>query len=179
MDFLFYFNWFDYLISFVLGIYLLLGFLKGLFKEAKSIATLTLSVFFAWAFRDYSESFLNILIKVENLNDIFSFLLMFLPIYLVISLLIKLFFKGINFFNSGFLDKFLGSLIGFLKGGLIIIIVFLLSNEYIIYQSWWEKSYLSEQILFLADLIKSSVDLISYEEIKDIKINKNFLEDNL
>jgi uncharacterized membrane protein required for colicin V production len=69
------------------------------------------------------------------------------------------------------MDRILGSLIGFFKGSLIIITVFLLSDEYIMQKSWWKSSYLSDQIYDSAEFLGSLVGKVPYQEIKDIKVN--------
>ena len=73
-------------------------------------------------------------------------------------------------------DRILGSFVGFSKGFLIMITLFLLGDEYIMSQFWWKDSYLSEDIYYYAELVGSLVGQVPLEEIKDIQLDEKLLK---
>ena len=172
MDFLLYFNWFDFLISLIAGTFVVLGIVKGFYQEFISVAIWIVSIIVAWFFRDYPNDFISSIIADREMQEMFSFLLIFIIIFIFFRVIGKALIKGINSMQKSAMDRILGSIIGFFKGSLIIITVFLLSDEYIMEKSWWKSSYLSDQIYDSAELLGGLVGKVPYQEIKDINVKE-------
>ena len=77
--------------------------------------------------------------------------------------------------SSGELGIVFGSFFGGLRGSVIIIMLFLVGETYIMRQTWWKDSYMSDYILTGADHLGSFIGRVPYEEInaEDLEIDKN------
>ena len=76
------------------------------------------------------------------------------------------------------MDRILGSFIGFTKGFLLTITIFLVSDEYIMSKNWWKTSYLADNIYESAEIIGTLVGKVPYKEIKEIQVDEKLLENN-
>ena len=173
MDFLLYFNWFDFLVSLFLGTFVVLGIVKGFYQEFISIGIWISSIVVAWIFRDYPNNFISSIIADKEMQELFSFLLIFIIVFLFFRIIGKALIKGINSMQKSAMDRLLGSFVGFAKGSIFIITVFLLSDEYIMQKGWWKSSYLSDQIYSSAELVGSFVGRVPYQDLKEIKVENN------
>jgi uncharacterized membrane protein required for colicin V production len=83
--------------------------------------------------------------------------------------------KGMNSMQKGLLDRIFGGLFGGFRGSVIIIVMFLVGDTYIMRQTWWKDSYMSDYILTGADLLGSFVGKLPYKELnsKDLDLEKN------
>ena len=178
MDFLLYFNTFDFLISLFLVAFTILGIVKGFYQEFISIGIWIASIIVAWVFRYFPQDFVSGIIADKEMQEWFSFLLIFIFVFIFFRIIGQALIKGINSMQKSAVDRILGSLVGFSKGFLIMTTIFLLGDEYIMEQSWWEISYLSDGIYYSAELIGNLVGQVPFEEIKDIQINEKLLDSN-
>ena len=73
------------------------------------------------------------------------------------------------------LDRIFGGLFGGFRGSVIIIVMFLVGDTYIMRQTWWKDSYMSDYILTGADHLGSFVGKVPYKEInsEDLDLEKN------
>ena len=150
MDFLLYFNTFDFLVSMFIVGFTCLGTVKGFYQEFVSIGIWVGSIIVAWIFRYFPQEFVSGIIADKEMQEWFSFLLIFIFVFLFFRIIGQALIKGINSMQKSAVDRILGSFVGFFKGFLIMVTVFLLGDEYIMSQSWWKNSYLSEDIYFYA-----------------------------
>ena len=83
--------------------------------------------------------------------------------------------KGMNSMQKGLLDRIFGGLFGGLRGTVIILVMFLVGDAYIMRQTWWKDSYMSDYILTGADQLGSFVGKVPYKEInsEDLDLEKN------
>ena len=178
MDFLLYFNTFDFLISlFIIG-FTILGMVKGFYQEFISIGIWIGSIIVAWIFRYFPQDFVSEFIADKEMQEWFSFLLIFIFVFIFFRVIGQALIKGINSMQKSAVDRILGSLIGFTKGFLIMTTAFFLGDEYIMEQSWWENSYLSDGLYYSAELIGNLVGQVPFDELKDIQIDEKLLERN-
>ena len=176
MDFLFYFNSFDFLITLFLVIFTILGIVKGFYQEFISIGIWIVSIIVAWIFRYFPQEFIEGIISDKEMQEMFSFLLIFIIAFIFFRIIGKAIIKGINSMQKSAMDRILGSFIGFSKGFLLTITIFLLSDEYIMSKSWWKSSYLADNIYESAELLGGLVGKVPYKEIKEIQVDKKLLE---
>jgi uncharacterized membrane protein required for colicin V production len=80
--------------------------------------------------------------------------------------------------HKSVMDRILGSFIGFAKGFLLTITIFLLSDEYIMSNNWWKTSYLADNIYASAEVIGSFVGKVPFNDIKEIQVDEKLLESN-
>lgn len=178
MDFLLYFNLFDYLISLFVITFTVLGIVKGFYQEFISIGIWIASIVVAWIFRYFPQDFISGIIADEEMQEMFSFLLIFIIVFIFFRIIGKAIIKGINSMQKSIMDRMLGSFIGFSKGFLFTITIFLVSDEYIMSQNWWKTSYLADNIYESAETIGTLVGKVPYKEIKDIQVDEKLLESN-
>ena len=81
MDFLLYFNLFDYLISLFVITFTVLGIVKGFYQEFISIGIWITSIAVAWIFRYFPQDFISGIIADEEMQEMFSFLLIFIIVF--------------------------------------------------------------------------------------------------
>ena len=178
MDFLLYFNSFDFLISLFLIAFTILGIVKGFYQEFISIGIWIASIIVAWVFRYFPQDFISGIIADREMQEMFSFLLIFIIVFIFFRVIGKAVIKGINSMQKSAMDRILGSLIGFAKGFLLTITIFLLSGEYIMSKNWWKSSYLADNIYESAEIMGSFVGKVPYKEIKEIQVDEKLLESN-
>ena len=111
----------------------------------------------------------------KEIKSIFSFVSIFVVLLIVFRITGKAIMKGMNSMQKGLLDRIFGSFFGGLRGSVIIIMLFLVGETYIMRQTWWKDSYMSDYILTGADHLGSFIGRVPYEEInaEDLEIDKN------
>ena len=178
MDFLLYFNSFDFIISLFLITFTILGIVKGFYQEFISIGIWISSIIVAWIFRYFPQDFISGIIADREMQEMFSFLLIFIIVFIFFRVIGKAIIKGINSMHKSAMDRILGSFIGFAKGFLLTITIFLLSDEYIMSNNWWKTSYLADNIYASAEVIGSFVGKVPFNDIKEIQVDEKLLESN-
>ena len=88
----------------------------------------------------------------------------------------KAIMKGMNSMQKGLLDRIFGGLFGGFRGSILIIVMFLVGDTYIMRQTWWKDSYMSEYILTGADYLGAFVGKLPYEEMNSEDLNSNFFD---
>ena len=73
--------------------------------------------------------------------------------------------KGMNSMQKGLLDRIFGGVFGGLRGSLIVVIIFLVTDTYIMKQTWWKDSFLSEYVLSSANYVGSFIGKVPYQDI--------------
>ena len=126
--------------------------------------------------RYFPQEFIEGIISDKEMQEMFSFLLIFIIVFIFFRIIGKAIIKGINSMQKSAMDRILGSFIGFSKGFLLTITIFLLSDEYIMSKSWWKSSYLADNIYESAELLGGLVGKVPYKEIKEIQVDEKLLE---
>jgi membrane protein required for colicin V production len=97
--------------------------IQGFFAEALSMAGLVIGyVVAAWRYQRLAEWLMSFL-KNEWLADIFGFLVIFFAILILFGIAARIARKLMKAAGLSGLDRFLGALLGVLKGGLVVAVV--------------------------------------------------------
>lgn len=131
-------NWLDIVILVPCVWGLIKGISNGIVKEVMQIVSLILGIWLSIKFSDKVLAF--VLSKFPQFNDsissyapgvvkIVAFILMMLLIVLVVRLLSGIIEKIINMVDLGWLNRIIGAVFGFLKGVLIVSILFFFLNN--------------------------------------------------
>jgi membrane protein required for colicin V production len=113
----------DWLIVVVVLLNVVLAAMHGFFAEAFSMAGLIVGyVVAAWRYRRVAEWLLSFL-KSELLAEIFGFLIIFFAVLLLFSVAGRLARKLMKAAGLSGFDRFLGALLGLVKGGLVVAVV--------------------------------------------------------
>ncbi len=119
----------------ILIIFLLYGFIRGLFKglfvEVASLLALILGIYGAIHFSDFIGNYLQDAVKWDKKYvATVSFILTFFVILIIITLLGKFFTKLADFAMLGLLNKLFGGIFGALKMALIASILLVYFNKF-------------------------------------------------
>ncbi len=137
----------DWLILLVILLNVILAAMHGFFAEAFSMAGLVVGyVVAAWQYprlADWLVSFL----KSELLADIFGFLIIFLVILIVFSIAGRIARKLMKEAGLSGFDRFLGALLGVVKGALVVAVVLMGMTAFTPTSSMLEKSELAPYFL--------------------------------
>jgi len=178
MDILFYLNVFDFFVLLIFFSSLLIGVSRGLYVEIISSAVWVGALLIAWFFRYYPMEIFDNFTKDKEVKSIFSFVSIFLVLLIVFRFTGKAIMKGMNSMQKGLLDRIFGGMFGGFRGSILIIVMFLVGDTYIMRQTWWKDSYMSEYILTGADYLGSFVGKLPYEDInsEDLDLENNFFD---
>ena len=119
------FNIPDLLFSLVLIYFTINGLFKGLVKEITDLTGLFISCYIASEYHENLDSLINeyqIILDKTN-SQIIAFIITFIVTIVIIKILSSLIQKFFEFAYLGWLNKLLGSLLGFIKGFTIISII--------------------------------------------------------
>ena len=170
----------DILFSLILLFFTINGFRRGLISEIARLTGLFLACFIASKYYNNLTPIIENYLMNEKLIQIAAFLILFFSTIIIINLLSSTIQKLFEFIYLGWLNRLLGSLIGFIKGLIIISILILcidalpkktiakLNEESIIYK-------VSNNI---KEIILSDVNTNIHNSIDLKKISKEF-ENNL
>ena len=113
----------DILFSIILLLFTINGFRKGLIKEITRLIGLFLSCIIASRYHIELIPFIEEYFINEKVIYIIAFLIIFFIAFIVINILSSLIQKFFEIIYLGWLNKLLGSLLGFIKGLLVISII--------------------------------------------------------
>lgn len=175
MDILLYLNAFDFLVLIVFFSSLLIGISRGLYIEIISNAIWVSAILIAWFFRYYPMEIFDNFTNDKEIKSIFSFVSIFVILLIIFRITGKAIMKGMNSMQKGLLDRIFGGLFGGFRGTVIILVMFLVGDAYIMRQTWWKDSYMSDYILTGADQLGSFIGKVPYREInsEDLDLEKN------
>ena len=178
MDILLYLNVFDFFVLLIFFSSFLIGVSRGLYIEIISSAVWVGALLIAWFFRYYPMEIFDNFTKDKEVKSIFSFVSIFLVLLIVFRITGKAIMKGMNSMQKGLLDRIFGGMFGGFRGSILIIVMFLVGDTYIMRQTWWKDSYMSEYILTGADYLGSFVGKLPYEDInsEDLDLENNFFD---
>ena len=113
----------DWLIVVVVLLSVVSAAIQGFFAEALSMAGLVIGyIVAAWQYERLAAWLMSFL-KNEWLADIFGFLVIFFAILIVFSIAGRVMRKLMKAVGLSGFDRFLGALLGMLKGGLVVAVV--------------------------------------------------------
>ncbi|MFZ0761370.1 MAG: CvpA family protein [Candidatus Sulfotelmatobacter sp.] len=113
----------DWLIVVVIVLNVISAAIQGFFAEAFSMAGLVVGyVIAAWRYHRLAEWFMSFL-KAEWLADIFGFLIIFFAVLIVFTIAGRLGRKMMKAAGLSGFDRFLGALLGVVKGCLVVAVV--------------------------------------------------------
>jgi membrane protein required for colicin V production len=137
----------DWLILVVILLNVLLAAMHGFFAEAFSMAGLVVGyIVAAWQYPRVADWLLSFL-KSELLAEIFGFLIIFFAILIVFSIAGRIARKLMKEVGLSGFDRFLGALLGLLKGALAVSVVLMGLTAFTPTSSLLEKSVLAPYFL--------------------------------
>ena len=163
---------FDILFLSLLGFFSFRGFFRGLLAEINSLFIWIISICLAWNIRKTPLSYFQSIYDSSYL-ELISFVLIFLVFFILCRFLFK--FLSLTFNPRFFLLNLMGFLVGFFKFYLFVIILYLIADEYIIEQAWWNSSSTSYYIIESSKIVGRIIGDIQMESFKDFEIEPNQL----
>ena len=137
----------DWLIVVVVLLNVVTAAIQGFFAEVLSMAGLVIGyIVAAWQYQRLAEWLMSFL-KSELLADVFGFLIIFFAIMLLFGIagrIVRKLMKAVGL--SGF-DRFLGALLGLVKGGLVVAVVLMGMTAFTPTSTMLEKSQLAPYFL--------------------------------
>ena len=165
-------SFFDILFLSLLGFFSLRGFFRGLMTEIYSFFIWIISICLAWSIRKTPLSYFQSVYDSSYL-ELISFVLVFFVFFILCRFLFK--FLSLAFNPRFFIFNLMGFLVGFFKFYLFVIILYLIADEYIIEQAWWNSSSTSYYIIESSKIVGRIIGDIQMENFKDFEIEPNQL----
>jgi membrane protein required for colicin V production len=138
-------NAFDYVMILVLVAFFVTGAIRGFVLEVLSIVLWPLTAFIAWLLADQAAPMFKSLIGEPQLQVVAAFMLIFLVVFVIGTIIVYLVHRTLPL--RGVLRRpnvILGAAVGLLRGGIIIVIVFLVCGITSLPQRpWWRESALA------------------------------------
>jgi membrane protein required for colicin V production len=161
------FPWVDLLFLVIILYTLLMGFLKGFFKEIISIAFFVIGLFVALSYWRDLSSIIRPILGIEILCDILSFSLILISFMILGSftafIVKKLFIRGpIKFF-----DRIAGLVFGGIKGIFIVLVLIIISIAFLPNLRLIEKSTLAFYSLDITDSLAKIFPSEIYNKYKE------------
>jgi membrane protein required for colicin V production len=139
----------DWVIIAFIGLNVMLAAMQGFFAEAFSMAGLVVGyVVAAWRYQRLADWLLSFL-KSELLAQILAFLILFLAILMVFSIAGRIMRKLMKEVGLSAFDRFLGALLGVVKGVLIVAVILMGMTAFTPTSPLLEKSQLAPYFLVL------------------------------
>jgi membrane protein required for colicin V production len=138
-------NAFDYVMIVVLVAFCITGAIRGFVLEVLSIVLWPVTAFIAWLLADQVAPLFKSLVGEPQLRVVAAFMLVFLVVFVFGTIVVYLVHRVLPL--RGVLRRpnvILGAAVGFLRGAVIIVIVFLVCGITSLPQrSWWRESLLA------------------------------------
>jgi membrane protein required for colicin V production len=137
----------DWLIVAVVLLNIILAAMQGFFAEAFSMAGLVVGyVVAAWRYQRLAEWFTSFL-KSQLLAEILAFLVIFFAILFLFSIAGRIARKLMKAAGLSGFDRFMGGLLGVVKGCLVVAVVLMGMTAFTPTSQWLEKSELAPYFL--------------------------------
>ena len=161
-------NPFDILIIVILGYSFVRGLFRGLVKELSSIVGVLGGFYAAYTYYHLPAGLLSNLIKNQAYLNIFSFLIVFCLVLLVINILGVIIKYLMNIAFLGWVDRIGGFGFGFIKGLLIVCVIFITLTAFLPKGSAFLKnSVLAPHISWVSEKMSH---VISKEMKRDFRV---------
>jgi len=135
---------FDYVVSVIFLVSIVLSILRGFVREGLSIAGWIVAFIAASSYSSLTEQFLPGEIVGETLRYAIAFVVTFLAVLLITALATMLLSALIKGIGLGFIDRLLGSVFGFIRALAIVILLVLMAGLTTIpNQVFWHQALLS------------------------------------
>ena len=138
-------NAFDYMLIAVLVTFAITGALRGFVLEVLSLILWPLAAFVAWLFAEGIGVWFKGVISDPQLRTVAAFVAVFLAVFILGTIVVFVIHRGLPL--RGALrtpNVIMGGLVGIVRGGVIIIIVFLVGGITSLPQRpWWRDSLLA------------------------------------
>jgi membrane protein required for colicin V production len=138
-------NSFDYLMLIVLLAFVVTGAIRGFVLEMLSLVLWPVSAFIAWLFADEAAGLFKSMVSDVQLRTVAGFVVVFLIVFIIGTIIVYFIHRALPL--RGMFRKpnaVLGGLVGFLRGGIIIVIAFLVAGITSLPQRpWWHESMLA------------------------------------
>jgi membrane protein required for colicin V production len=118
-------NLFDFVVLIIVCYCLVRGCFRGLVKESFSIIGVLAGFYGAYTYYPRISTLLAGWIPNEGHGNILAFMIVFFVVFFVVSILGIIIRYLINTFFSGWVDRVGGIVLGILRGGLIVAVVFI------------------------------------------------------
>ena len=152
----------DFFIFIILLIFLIFGFVRGFYKEIKSIITLLIWFFLSFQYADYIGKYCISYFQINDtnfpfyLNAILGCIILYIFVLLLVFIIGKILFESTTLLNNFFLNKVLGSFVSLMKAILLITVSILLIQHYGYFDFFMN---FAENSLFLDYFLKFGVQL--------------------
>lgn len=138
---------FDYSVLGILGLSVLLSLARGVVRELISLAGWVVAFMAANSLAGGLAPMLPSGIAGEPLRELLAFTAMFLSTLLAMGMLAMLMSALVKTAGLGLADRFLGSLFGFVRGFLVVLVIVLAAGFTALPQEpFWRKAVLSEPL---------------------------------
>ena len=145
---------FDYCVLAILVISILLSVVRGVVREILSLVGWIVAFMVANSFSAGLAPMLPSDIDGETLRMVLAFSALFLSALLAMSLIAMLISALVKTVGLGFADRFLGSLFGFIRGLLVVLLIVLAAGFTALPQEpFWQKALLSKPLETAAMLV--------------------------
>jgi membrane protein required for colicin V production len=137
----------DWAIIAVVLLNVIVAAMHGFFAEAFSMAGLVIGyVVAAWRYRRFA-AWLTTFLKSQLVAEVLAFLLIFFAILFLFSVIGRMIRKVMKAAGLSGFDRFLGALLGILKGGLLVAVVLMCLTAFTPTSQWLDNSELAPYFL--------------------------------
>jgi membrane protein required for colicin V production len=152
------FNWADWVILGIVVVSSLFGLMRGLIKEALSVANWIIALLIAATFRDPLASLLVNHIETPSLRKIAAFSSLFFVTLMIGALVNYLIGEVIKMSGLSAMNRILGMFFGLLRGFVVVMALLLLVPPIISIDEdlWWSESTLIPGFLAFEDWARAS-----------------------
>ena len=146
---------FDYFAIAIVGISMLLGLMRGAIKEVFSLASWIIAFIVARLFSVQFAQVLESAVSNSSLRLLAAFIMLFILALIVMGLISLMLTAVIKKIGLGSLDRLLGTVIGFLRGVVIMLVLVILGGMTALpQQSDWRNAFTSGWFEVLAQAVK-------------------------
>lgn len=159
------FNWADWVILSIIGVSCLFGLMRGLIKEALSVANWVIALLIAVTFRDPLASLLVDQIETHSLRQMVAFGTLFIATLLVGALVNYVIGELVKITGLSSMDRILGMIFGLLRGFVVVMAILLLIPPIISIDqdTWWSDGVLIQRFLEFEDWARATASgLVSW-----------------
>ena len=117
-------NYLDIVFIIIISAFSIFGLIRGFVKEIVSIISIVLGLYIASHWYGEAAQYFTFL-RDQNLQNILGFIIVFIGGSLILSLIGKLVSLALKDINLGCIDHLLGLVFGFIKGVVVVCVIFL------------------------------------------------------
>ena len=145
----------DWVILAIIAFSTLISIARGFVKEALSLATLVVAMIISRMFGSQVSTLLVDVIEVAAIRNVVAYVGLFFATLIVGGLLSRLAVQMVRMAGLGGMDRVLGVLFGFARGGLIIVVIVAVAARLgVAEETWWQDSLLIPRFIAFGDWIQ-------------------------